>query len=303
MPTLSSGIGSVDATPVEPALYGLLSPAAVVRTNDDPHFANGFDYETIECGASVRLESICAGITSVSAVNKSGGSLWRNYFPFTVETDFQCSTMGMSPEEVEAIADGYLDAAVQKAAEFELWTGALSKAAEATTSYDEVARGPYPNRYLASSTAIDITPTPGTGVKIKYAQALLEDALGDNGLGIRGTIHASRLSAGLLGLTPTGSTEDDYIVTKLGNYVIAGSGYSDTGPNGAPAGPGKAWMYATGRVTVTRGEKIITPDGARSQAVDISNNTTKYFASQVIAVTWNSCAHYAVLVDLALDYS
>lgn len=302
MPTLSSGIAR-DATPVEPALYGLLSPATTVVEETDDHFANGFDYETIECGATVRLSSLCAGMTSVSAVNPSGGPLYRHYFPFTVDTTFKCSTMGTSPDEVREIAGKYLRVAVQKGAELELWAGALSKAAEATTSYDEVLSGPYPNRYLAASTAVDKTPTPGTGVKARYAVALLEKALADTGIGIRGTLHIPRDVASVLNFKPKGDDDENgYIVTNLGNYVVAGSGYTGTGPTGVHPGVGKAWVYATGPVTVRLGETYIVPD-KNSQAVDISINTTQYFASQVAAVTWNSCAHFAVLVDLSLDYS
>lgn len=304
MPTKFSG-GLADNAPIEPALYGLLSPAAYIVNETDEHFENGFDYDTLLCGANVHLNSICSGITSVSAINSSGGALYRKYYPFGVETEFKCSTLGMTPEEVEDVAREYLDVAVQTGLEREFWTGALAKAAEATVAYDEVALGAYPNRYLANNTDT-VTLASGTAVKAKYAVALLEQALGTDTIGPRGTIHVPSLVGSVLNLKDETDplTGEKYKVTSRGNYVVIGSGYTGSGPTGAAPAAGQAWIYAHGgRPTVHRGRVYVTPDGLRSQAVDISVNTTKYYASQVVGVTWPTCTKYAALVDLTLDYS
>jgi hypothetical protein len=284
-----------NATP-EPALYGLLSPAVRVVEDSTTHWQGKFDYETLDCVSEVRLTSICNMGQSVTAINPTGGPAFRTYLPFNVQTEYKCSTFSRTPEEMEQITLDAAEACVQKAVEREFWGGALAKVAAA--DWDVEADGAYPNRYLASSAAVDVTPTPGTGVKAKYALALLERAIADCGCGIRGTIHVTRDVASTLGLKP----KSDALMTGLGNHVVAGAGYSGTGPNGNPAPAGKAWAYATGPVTVRLGTRESVPDEA-AQAVDRKNNTIIYKVDQVAAVTWNSCCHYAVLVDLSLDYS
>jgi len=287
-----------DNTSAEPAPYGLLSPATTVVHDHTDHWAGGFDYQTDDCGVEVTLLGTCSSSVSATAVEDNGSPIFRSYIPFEVQVAVKCSTMGTTPEEQEKRARDALKACAQKAIEFEFWTGTLAKVAAADPSWDVDTKGAYPNRYLASSDALDVTPTPGTGVKSKQGLALLEQALADCGCGIQGTIHAPRDVASALGIKP----KDDRIYTNLGNLVVAGAGYSNTGPDGTPAGAGKKWMYATGPVTVRLGDPMVVPD-KQSQAVDIQKNTIVYRASQPAAVTWNSCCHAAVLVDLALDYS
>lgn len=282
----------------QPAPFGLLSPATTVIKDSSPHWTDEFDYETLDCVAQVDLVSICNSTTSVSAVQSSGTSLFRTYVPFEILTSFKCSTMGRTPAEIEKIARDNAESCAQKALEFELWTGSLAKAAAADGSWNAGERGAFPNRFLASDSAVDVTPTPGTGVKAKYGLALLERALADCGCGIQGTIHATRDVASALGV----KGKENTLFTNLGNHIVAGTGYTGTGPDGTDPGSGKAWMYATGPVSVRLGDIMVVPDKP-SQAVDIRVNTTKYTASQPAAVTWNSCCHAAVLIDLDLDYS
>jgi len=284
-----------NATP-EPALYGLLSSAVTVVNDTSEHWQNGFFYETLDCLSEVKLTSICNAAASVTAIEPSGADSFRRYDTFNVQTMFKCSSMSRRPEEVAEIAERAAEACVQKALEQEFWGGALAKVAaeDWNANNDEE----YPNRYLASENAVDVTPTPGTGVKAKYALALLERALGDCGCGISGTIHVTRDVATTLGLKDKGG----HLVTSLGNAVVAGTGYSGIGPDGYPAPAGKVWAYATGPVTVRLGARELSP--IEYTAADIANtNTVIYQVDQVAAVTWNSCCHYAVLVDLSLDYS
>lgn len=282
----------------KPAPYGILSPATTVVEDSNPHWVDEFDYETLDCLADVTLSSICNTSTTVSAIKPSGSSPFLTYVPFEILTKFSCSTMSRRPEEIEEIALNAAEGCTQKAIEYELWTGALAQEMAADGSWDAGTRGAFPNRYLASSSARDVTPTPGTGVKAKYGLALLERALADCGCGIQGTIHATRDVASALGI----KGKDDKLVTNLGNLLVAGTGYTGTGPDGSTPPNGKAWMYATGPITVRLGDRMVVPDKV-SQSVDTRTNTTTYSVSQPAAVTWNSCCHVAVLVDLDLDYS
>jgi len=287
-----------DTQAAKPAPFGLLSPATTVIKDSSPHWTEEFDYQTLDCVATVELSSICNTETTVSAVQRSSEGLYRTYVPFEIITSFECSTMGLRPEEIEKIARDAAEACVQKALEYELWTGSIAQAMAGDGSWDTANRGVFPNRYLASEGAVDVTPTPGTGVKAKYGLALLERALADCGCGIQGTIHATRDVASALGI----KGKDDKLYTNLGNVVVAGSGYTGTGPDGTQPDSGTAWMYATGPITVRLGDYLVVPD-KKSQAVDTKVNTTRYTVSQPAAITWNSCCHSAVLIDLDLDYS
>lgn len=291
-------VSIVDTTRAEPAQFGLLSSATTLIEDSNPHWIDEFDYATLDCVADVTLSSICNTATVVTAVERGNDSLSRTYVPFEVITSFQCSTMGLTPGDIEKIARDSAEACLQKALEFEFWTGSLAKEAAEDGSWDAGTRGVFPNRFLASPDARNVTPTPGTGVKSKHGLALLEQALADCGCGSKGTIHATRGVASALGI----KGKDNVLVTNLGNLVVAGVGYSGTGPDGTPAPAGSAWMYATGPITVRVGEVSVVQDKV-SQSIDIKNNTAKYIVSQPAAITWNSCCHAAVLVDLSLDYS
>lgn len=282
----------------KPALFGILSPATDLIMDSDGHWTSEFDYETLDCVADVDLSSICNTEITVNAIENSGSAQYRTYIPFEIITKFKCSTMSRRPEEIREIAIAASESCTQKALEYELWTGSLAQAAAADDSWDSATRGAFPNRFLASSSATDVTPVAGTPVKTKHGLALLERALASCGCGLQGTIHVTRDVGSALGL----KNDDNALVTNLGNTVIAGSGYTGTGPDGTAPAANQAWMYVTGPITVRLGEILVVPDKI-SQAVDTARNTTAYSVSQPAAVTWNSCCHAAVLVDLSLDYN
>lgn len=287
-----------DSKRTKPALFGLLSPATDLIMDSDVHWTSEFDYETLDCVADVELSAMCNSEVVVNAIENSGSAQYRTYVPFEIITKFQCSTMSRRPEEIRDIAIAAAEACTQKALEYELWTGSLAKAAAADDSWDSGTRGAYPNRFLASPSARDVTPTPGTPVKTRHGLALLERALAECGCGLQGTIHVTRDVASALGL----KKDDDVLVTNLGNTVVAGTGYTGSGPDGTVPADNQAWMYVTGPITVRLGEILVVPDTI-SQAVDTAKNTSVYSVSQPAAVTWNSCCHAAVLVDLSLDYN
>lgn len=276
----------------EPALYGLLSSAVTVVNDDSVHWQNSFHYETLDCAAEVRVRSMCAASQAVTSKEAGDDALHLQYFPFEVQADFRCSTMSRRPAELRDLAEQAMEACAQKAVEKEFWDGDLAQVAQEDDAE-------FPNRYLSMDSATNVTPSgaAATGVKSKYGLALLEQAIADCGCGIKGTIHATRAVASALGL----KGKNDRLETNLGNMLVAGTGYSGRGPGGVAAPAGKAWMYATGPVTVRLGEIVVFADD--SENVDRKSNTILATASRPAAVTWNSCCHYAVLVDLAADYS
>jgi hypothetical protein len=265
------------------APYGLLSPAVKVIEDNDPHWQNGFTYDTLGCAGTTSIHSVCvsASATSVSAT----GEQFRKYRPFTVRTTFACSTMSRTPEELETLAKNELDIVLQKAIEKEFQGGVLAEA-EATAVADAEE---LPNRYLSDDEAVSLS---GTAVKPRLGLALLEGAIGTAGNGAQGVIHAPRSAIEAMSLP---ISEGGVLRTKLDTPVVAGVGYEES------AGDTTVTLYGTSAVTVRLGPVVVIPEKV-SQAVNRANNTTTYYVERVAAVTWDSCAHYSVSIDLTLDY-
>lgn len=281
----------LNATPPQGALYGILSPAVTVITEQSEDWINGFQYETTDAQAKVEISTIVGAnppVDYVAIEPVPGAPTVRNYYPFMVTASVRASTMGTKIDQVQAAAENALEIVMQKAIEIEFWKGT---AAQALTAEND-------NRYLSHVEATDVTPTPGTAIKVKYGQALLEQALGNGTIGSRGTLHAPLLIASAM----AAGDRDGALTTGLGNTVVAGAGYSNTGPDGEVAPTGTAWMYATGPVTVHLGPMpTITPE-KMSQAVNVSKNEIEFFVDRPAAVTWSTTPLYAVLVNLELDY-
>jgi hypothetical protein len=261
------------------APYGLLSPAVKVIEDNDPHWQNGFTYDTLGCAGTTSVHSVCvsASATSVSAT----GEQFRTYRPFTVQTKFACSTMSRTPEELETLAKNELDIVLQKAIEKEFQGGVLADL-EATAASEDA------NRYLSDDEAVSL----GTAVKPRLGLALLEGAIGTAGNGAQGVIHAPRSAIEALSLP---ISEGGVLRTKLDTPVVAGVGYEES------AGDTTVTLYGTSAVTVRLGPVVVIPEKV-SQAVNREVNTTTYYVERVAAVTWDSCVHYSVSIDLTLDY-
>lgn len=277
-----------------PSFYGILSPATTVVEDNSDSWIAGFSYDIGDARVSVKNRSGFHGPNGGESVvvAPNDNDLLATYLPFFIETSFNASTFALTTEAVQARAIEALDLVTQKAIERELWTGDIAK----LLTGDNAGL----NRYLASSTATDVTPVAGSGIRPRHAQALLEEALGNATIGSAGTLHAPRSVASVLHTDH--SDDGKSLVTHLGNKVVAGSGYLSTGPTGTAPAANLRWMYATGPVTVRVGAVEYTT-GTPAQAVNIRQNTTEFKASRPAAVTWSTSDLYAVLVDLSLDYA
>ena len=278
-------MGSVlKAQTPEPSLYGLVTSKTVVNESD--RWIAGFEQESISCMADVRLIDACnTGIEEV-VIEKTGTGSLGEYTPFNVQAEVGCSTMGKQEEWV-AYATEALEICQNKAVELEFWEGRLAR-----TAGNE-------NRYLADGNAVDVTPTPGTPVRARYGLALLEGQLAATGCGGRGYVHTPVSIASVL---PVKDRGDDILTTTLGNYVIAGDGYTGTGTDGEATTGSSVWLYATGPVFVRLDDIEVAADQAR-QYVNTETNEIIVKAERAAAVVWDGCAHFKVLVDLSLDYA
>ena len=274
----------IEPPPFEAAPYGLLSLRDPDVTAEE-RWLNGFTYESRSCTATVNLLDICGGAAPVEVITPSVVPASRVFQPFIIEAVDRCTTFGFGARDVEKRALDALEACTQKALENEFWTGNLAQA----NTYSD-------NRYLAHPDTV-ILAGAGAPVKIRFGLALLERALADCGCGTRGTIHVTRDVGSVLANRVVG----EHLETNLGNYLVAGSGYPGTGPDGTAPASG-TWMYATGEVSVLLGPGDAVGRNIGEQ-VNRSNNTWEARAQRPAAVTWDGCCAFAVRVDLALDYS
>src|SRR4030095_12526214 len=275
---------------LEVAPFGILSPATTTYDHSDSFWTSGFTYENKDAGIVVVNGPIYGGGSEdITVVDNSGATeLFKTYYPFDIKGSVKVSTMGTSPADIEEAVKTALDIVKQKAVEFEFYEGQVAQTLTVTND----------NRYLASAQTTDVTPTPGTAVKVRYGLGILEQSLGLGSIGSKGTIHVTRDVATALRLDKDGKK----LVTPLGTPLVSGVGYTKVGPDGSTAAEGTAWMYATGPVSVRLGQTIITPEKL-NQAIDIRINNVQYYADRAAAVTWATNESYAVLVDLTLDYS
>lgn len=272
----------VSGAQATPAKYGLLNSKTVVPGSG--RFEAGIDVDSLLCKATVTNEEVCDHSHTDVVVEPSDVS--NQYLPFVVTASFECSTFGFTAAEYERKALEAMELVQSKAIEHEFWTGHL---AEMDTSTD----GGSPNKYLASPDAVDVTPTGGA-VSVQVGLALLEGALNQ---GYSGFIHADRAAISLV--SGDFEADGDVFKTDLGNTVIAGSGYGNTGPDGTAATGTQRWMYATGPVAVYLSDIVTTPAN-HSEAVDTRTNTVTYTVSRFAAPVFDGCGHFAVLVDLTL---
>ena len=281
---MTTPLALVAAPLPEVAPYGLLSLGDPVSDGDD-RWAGGYSYESLVCNARVTLTDLCDSAQNVVISERDTANRVLEQRPVVISVEDECSTFGFGAREREQRALAAMEQCTQKALEYELWTGALGTLAG------------HANRRLASPSAVDVTPTPGTAVKVRYGLALLEQALANTGCGVRGVIHATRAVASAIG----GRDENGKLLTGLGNYIVAGTGYPGTGPTGTLPAAG-VWMYATGPVTYRLDDPFVPNDQMRER-VDTSKNTLLTRAFRTASAEFDGCAHFGVLVDLTLDYA
>lgn len=229
--------------------------------------------------------------------------------PWQVDVEDDCSAMGFAGVDYLGRVTRALEAATPKGLEREFWTGAVAQAAG------------WPNLFLASADAVDVTPTPGTAVDLPEAFNLLEDAIAMCGAGGRGMIHVAAWSTPSYDLI---RREGPLLLTARDTVVVSGVGYMGTGPDGGdPSAAGQTWLYATGLVDVRLGDIEVfgqlgrseqdpgdwlpvsgNGDGAFDPArfspvlLDRDTNTIVTKARRMVAAAWDGACHFAVLANI-----
>lgn len=252
----------------------------------------GFTWQPRQCG-TISGRNDCN--PSAEADYRTGSNDRRNHQPVILSSKFECSTMGGDWDFYRQSALDQLIAGEPAAAEQELWEGTLAAAAidAGDDAYDD-------NLWLTKhGIAVDLTG--GDGVTPARAVGLLEQFLADTGFGGAGMIH---LQPQLLAhLYADVHVVGRRIYTARNTLIVAGSGYTGTGPaasdGGAPSAPpdGTVWAYATGLVTYRNGPIQVIPDDESEAVMRAANDVTVY-AQRSTAGTWDSCAVGAALVTL-----
>jgi hypothetical protein len=291
--------GVFPASELIPAPCGILSVARVTEHNAreyDERWVRGFSQEVDTLPSYLRLLTVNdETVTNGTLSDNQGDKTYLDYVPFYIDAELFDSTFSLPGEDRFAQVTRALNAATQKAIEFELWEG---NAAQAETS----ANG---NMYLRKSGAATI-PVSGAK-KPENALMILEQAIASSPTGETGVIHMTRDVASILGsrlIYRKGEDENSgQAVTRLGTKVVIGSGYTGNGPIGnanAEASATNKWIYATSAVDVHLGRVEIVNENL-AQGADVTINNMRIKAFRPAAVYADPSMLYTMRVTLPND--
>ncbi len=222
---------------------------------------------------------------------------------FVIEVAYGCTLTGeITIDDIRSVTLQQLELATPKALEFAFWENTLGSMSQALNSENIGATG-------WTSSASIITGASGPFDR-KVGLALAGQSLANCGAGTRGMIHAPAflvelwMADGLLMEDEAGN-----LVTKIRrDRVVAGSGYTGSGPGGIPVTDLDTWIYATGPVEVYL-EQINPEDGTNdaeyggvtgktvTESFDRLTNYAEFRAERMALVRFDPCCHSAVLID------
>lgn len=260
----------VEAPPLAPLPFGLLS-AALVLDDNDSHLGMGVEYESLHCGTAHRAVDQCIrDEAEATEFTTDDGKLLFTGDAFHVYALHTCRLLG-----------GYTGAQADAQAKLEAGEGRAIEEGAA-------------EQFLAA--ADDITPTAGTAVHPLAGLALLEAYAAAN-YGGTPVIHMPRDIGTLLSNGGVLNRYGRRLETVQGAVVASGGGYSVNPLTvGAEASDdGSRWLWATGAVTVRRGP-VEFHGGAIQGAEGIGINQSNTLALRPVVVT-HECFAVAVLVQ------
>lgn len=264
--------------------HGLVTVAEMDQRTDTAWLRGlEFDDEVCASGSPRAISMQCPPVTE-QMMSGIRGFTTTYSDPFVVYEGYDCSAAGAEP--LSAAWD-HVDARLarnwQPGLERAFWTG-------------EDQDGNTFRMSLAGGGAAE--PNGAAAVEVSRAVELLEQWMADQAACLP-TLHAS-VGVGPHMARRALAKEDGAGVlrTTSGSRVALGSGYPRTGPSGAAAAAGTAWMFASGPVKVLAGPVMHVPDrGDNAAAVDRAVNDVAVFALRPFA-TMYACGLAAVKVDL-----
>ena len=284
------------------ALPNSLWDAAQHPSSSGPHWQQGVTWEEW-CGGGGTAMDECLAVTGTGGAPAPQTSLTGNVTQtnrgataFTVYTEFDCSPVGQGEVVDQAEAALLRSEAYQVSRAF--WTGTAGATAggAATTVWP----------HLAANTVLNDTQ----GIRLQTAASPLvtggDDAavvLGELEAGLaacyggEGVIHVPYTALPSLASQRLVTAGDDgRLRTPAGNLVVAGQGYTGSGPDGSAPAAGTSWIYATGALFGYRSDVFVRqfPD-----TFDRSENTVRAMASRTYLLGFE-CCHLAALLNLGV---
>jgi hypothetical protein len=212
---------------------------------------------------------------------------FRGATPFTVVAEFQCTPIGLG--DAQAVAQDALARVEQHQLETAFWTGA---AADQTVVFPHLAAD---TEVLDGEVVLQPVASPAvTGADVAHALGELEQELADCYKG-QGLIHVPRTALPTLAAWKLARLDDaGRLVTPNGNLIVAGGGYTGTGPDGSAPADGTTWIYATGAAWGYRSNVYFTQV---RDSLNRATNTLRMQAERTYLIGFECCllaAHIAL---------
>ena len=210
----------------------------------------------------------------------------RGATPVTVIAEFQCTPIGLG--EAQSVAQDALARVEQQQLETAFWTGL---AADQTVVFPHLAADA---EVLDGDVVLQSVASPVvTGADAATALGALEQELADCYKG-QGLIHVPRTALPTLAAWKLARLDDaGRLVTPNGNLIVAGGGYTGTGPDGAAPADGTTWIYATGAAFGYRSNVYFTQV---RDSLDRATNTLRMQAERTYLIGFECCLLAAHIV-------
>jgi hypothetical protein len=260
---------------------------------DGVHWQQGVTWED-RCPTGDSTYDECLSVTGTGAPPEPAAKTAnvtqdsRGATPFTVYARFDCSPIGLG--DAQRIAQDALSRVEQLQVEEAFWTGAAGGqtvvfphlAADA-----EVADGEIILQTVASPVV--------TGADAAHALGALEQELADC-YGGQGLIHVPRSALATLAAWNLVRDVDGRLLTPGGNLIVAGGGYTGTGPDGSAPAAGTTWIYATGAAWGYRSDVFFSQV---RDSLNRSSNTLQMLAERNYLIGFE-CCHLAAHIVLGV---
>lgn len=286
--------------------YGLWD-AVQKPTANGPHWQNGITWVD-RCPSGDTLYEECIAVTGTGGSPASGQATKtsnvtqtnRGATSFAVYAEFECSPVGLT--DVERVAMDALTKVEQYQVEKAFWTGLAGKTSTGgvaqTTVFPHLAANavlldPSDSR-ITLQTAASVAAT-GSGDDVAWMLGQLEGNLADCYHG-NGLIHIPPEALPTFAAWNLAEVQNGKLVTPRGNQIVVGDGYTGSGPDGAAAPAGSAWIYATGAMFGYRSEVMMQRP---IESFDRIENTYRMIAERVYVLGFE-CCHLAARVTLGV---
>lgn len=261
-------------------------------TSDGPHWQGGVTW-TDRCPTGATTYDECLSVTGTGAPPAPPAKTanveqeHRGASPFTVVAEFQCTPVGLA--DAQTVARDALIRIEQHQVETAFWTGA---AAEQQVVFPHLAAD---GEVTDGDVVLQPVASPVvTGADVAQALGALEQELADCYKG-QGLIHVPRSVLPTLAAWKLARVDDDgRLVTPSGNLIVAGGGYTGSGPDGSTPAAGTSWIYATGAAFGYRSDVYFTQV---RDSLDRSTNTLRMQAERTYLIGFECCllaAHIAL---------